>query len=53
MLQGSTKGNRLNPCRVVLGGRVDRRGGAESRSDLPDLKSSKVDLKVDFLTKVE
>ena len=36
-----------------LGEGVDRRGGVESRSDLPDLKSSKVDFKVDFLTKVE
>ena len=36
-----------------LGGLSDRRGGVESRSDLPDLKSSKVDFKVDFLTKVE
>ena len=35
-----------------LGKGVDHRGGVESRSDLPDLKSSKVDFKVDFLTKV-
>ena len=36
-----------------LGEGVDPRGGVESRSDLPDLKSSKVDFDVDFLTKVE
>ena len=39
--------------RTLLEEGVDRRGGVESRADLPDLKSSKVDFKVDILTKVE
>ena len=33
------------PFAYGLGEGPDRRGGVESRSDLPDLKSSKVDLK--------
>ena len=46
-------GRRHNWKKQGLGEGVDNRGGVESRSDLPDLKSSKVDFKVDFLTKVE
>ena len=36
-----------------LGYGHDRQGGVESRSDLNDLKSSKVDLTDDFLKKIE
>ena len=39
--------------KLGLGLESDRRGGVESPSVLPTLKSSKVDFKVDFLTEVE
>ena len=59
--RGDRRGRRLKNliphvagfCLVLEMIRFDRRGGVESRSDLSDLKSSKVDFKVDFLTKVE
>ena len=54
-LFGQCIGHGKFPLQVCLrlGEGVNPRGGVESRSDLPDLKSSKVDFNVGFLTKVE